>query len=250
MINKELRESKFDRFKTGYIDESGDCGAKGSLCLVLTYICLDEKKKISKIMKKTKEALMRTKKGNLWLNRHGGEIKFNSFPDQHILLKTLEELAKLKFDIMFRAFKKEGKEVNLSEKNRLLHDLLIESLVNKKLFPKKIVADKDYFKNKKIACLAVKDYVEETYPDGKGSRQSYRFDLIEEDEYYKDQTNFDLVIVIKHENSKNSLELQTADLVSGAIFQELEHNDKTYTDIIRKYISIRGGIIKPAYTEK
>jgi len=26
LITKELRESKFDRFKTGYIDESGDYG--------------------------------------------------------------------------------------------------------------------------------------------------------------------------------------------------------------------------------
>ncbi|MBS3081320.1 DUF3800 domain-containing protein [Candidatus Pacearchaeota archaeon] len=250
MISKELRESKFDRLKTGYIDESGDCGAKGSSCLVLTYVCLDEKKKVSKIMRKTKKALMQTNKGNLWLNRHGGEIKFNSFPDQHLLLKTLEELAKLKFDIMFRAFKKEGKRINLSEKNRLLHDLLTESLVNKKPLPRKIVADKDYFQNKKIACLTVKDYIEETYPDGKGSRQSYHFNLIEEDEYYKDQINFDLTITIKHENSKNSVELQVADLISGAIFQELEHNDKTYTDIIRKHAQIRGGVIKPIYLEK
>ena len=148
---------------------------------------------------------------------------------------------------MFRAFKKEGKDIDISEKNRLLHDLLIESLVNKKLLPKKIIADKDYFKNKKIACLAVKDYIEEIYPNGKGSHSSYRFDLIEEDEYNKNKENFDLSIVIKHENSKNSMELQAADLISGAIFQELEHNNKEYTNTIGKYIEIRGGIIKPVY---
>src|SRR3989344_4880412 len=120
MISKELKESKFDRFKTGYIDESGDCGKQGSKCLVLAYICLDEKKKVSKIMRRTKEALMRTKKGKVWLNRHGGEIKFNSFPDQHILLKTLEELANLRFDIMFRAFKKDDKDIHPTQKNCLL----------------------------------------------------------------------------------------------------------------------------------
>ncbi len=245
MISKELRESKFDRFKTGYIDESGDCGLKGSKCLVLTYICLDEKKKASKIMKRAKEALIRTKKGNLWLNRHGGEIKFNSFPDQHVLVKTLEELSKLKFDIMFRAFKKEGKNINPKEKERLLHDLLIESLANKKPMPTKIVADKDYFQNKKVACLAVRDYIEEIYPDGKGSRTAYRFDLVEEEEYSKEREHFDLVISIKHENSKNNLGLQVADLISGAIFQEIEHDDKRYTEIIRKNAEIRGGTIKP-----
>jgi hypothetical protein len=145
---------------------------------------------------------------------------------------------------MFRAFKKDGKDIDAKEKNRLLHDLLTESLVNKKLLPKKIIADKDYFQNKKIACLAVKDYIEETYPENKGVRQSYQFDLIEEEEYNKDRQNLDLAITIKHENSKNSVELQAADLICGAIFQELEHEDKTYTDIIRKHTEIRGGIIK------
>src|SRR3989338_314275 len=222
MITKELRESKFDRFKTGYIDESGDCGIKGSKCLVLTYISLDERKKVSKIIKRAKIALKRTKRGQIWLNRNGGEIKFNSFPDQGILLKTLEELAKLKLEIMFRAFKKDRKNINSSEKDRLLYDLLNESLVNKKLLPKNIIADKDYFKNKKIACLAVRDYSEEIYSDGKGSQASYKFDLIEEEEYKKELENLDLCILIKHENSKNNLGLQIADLISGAIFQEIE----------------------------
>lgn len=234
-----------DRLKTGYVDESGDPGTKGSNCLVLTYICLDERKKLSKLFKKTKEALMRTKKGQIWLNRNGGEIKFNSFPDQHVLLKTLEELAKLKLEIMFRAFKKEGKTIHPLEKNRLLHDLLLESSANRTQLPKKIIVDKDYFQNKKIACLAVWGYVEETYPDGKGTNMAYQFGLIDEEEYNKDPSHFDLVISIKHENSKNNLGLQAADLVCGAIFQEIEHGDTTYTDLIKKYTSIRGGIIKP-----
>ena len=245
MINRELKDSKFDIFKTGYIDESGDCGIKGSSCLVLTYICLDERKKIYKIMKKMKEALGRTKKGQLWLNRKGGEIKFNSFPDKNILFKTLEELAKLKFEIMFRAFKKDKKDIHSSEKDRLLYDLLIESLVNRNLLPKNIIADKDYFKNKKIVCLAVRDYVEEFYLDGKGSELSFRLDLIDEDEYKKESENFDFHIFIKHENSKSNIGLQVVDIISGAIFQEIEHQDKTYTNLIRKHTKIEGGIITP-----
>ena len=44
-ISEELRDGKFDRFKIGYIDESGDSGKAGSKCLILTYISLDERKK-------------------------------------------------------------------------------------------------------------------------------------------------------------------------------------------------------------
>ena len=201
MITEELRESKFDRFKIGYVDESGDTGIKGSSHLVLTYICLDERKKVSKIIKKAKEALQRTKKGQVWLNRNGGEIKFNSFPDRNVLFKTLEQLAKLKFEVMFRAFKKDGKDIHFSEKNRLFYDLLIESLINKKALPRNIIADKDYFKNKKIAFLAVRDYTEEIYPDGNESRASYKVDMIEGEEYKKDSKNLDFYVKELEENS-------------------------------------------------
>ena len=53
-------------------------------------------------------------------------------------------------------------------------------------------------------------------------------------------------INIKHENSKNNIGLQVADLISGAIFQELENANKSFTDIIKKHTEIRGGIIKPS----
>jgi len=139
------------------------------------------------------------------------------------------------------------KNINSSEKDRLLYDLLTESLINKKLLPKNIIADKDYFKNKKIACLAVRDYSEEIYPDGKGSQASYKFDLIDEEEYKKELEKLDLCILIKHENSKNNLGLQIADLISGAIFQEIEKGNNAYTKLIKKYTEIRGGIIKPRW---
>ena len=97
-----------DRFKTGYLDESGDTGEKGSKSLVLTYICTDEGKKLSKILKKAKEQLKRTKKGERWLNRLGGEIKFAGFPDELIRLKLLEDLSKINLNIRFIAIKKDG----------------------------------------------------------------------------------------------------------------------------------------------
>ena len=234
-----------DRFKTGYLDESGDTGEKGSKSLVLTYICTDEGKKLSKILKKAKEQLKRTKKGERWLNRLGGEIKFAGFPDELIRLKLLEDLSKINLNIRFIAIKKEGKKISESEKEKILFDLLNESFANHRCLPSKIIADKDYFKNKKISSLVVKNYEEITYDEGKSKRMSYEVYLAEEGQ---DPSNCDLVIPIKHENSKLKVELQVVDLMSGAIFQEMENKDKTYTDIIRKHNKLIGIIKKP--TEK
>ncbi|MFH1711208.1 MAG: DUF3800 domain-containing protein [Nanoarchaeota archaeon] len=229
-------------FKTGYLDESGDTGKDGSKCLVLTYICTDEGKKIAKILKRAKEALRRTKKGERWLNRHGGEIKFAGFPEEDIRQKTIEELAQLKFPIRFITIYKDGGEIPANEKETILYDLLVESLVKNECMPHKIIADKDYFKNKKVAYLAVKNYEEFVYPE-KEKKFSYEVLLIEQDE--KDKLNdSNLVISIKHENSKNVAELQAVDLISGAIFQEMENGDKTYTDLIKKYNKILGAIKK------
>lgn len=243
MINN--KNFNCDRFKTGYLDESGDSGARGSKCLILTYICVDEGKKLSKILKKVKEQLRRTTKGERWLNRLGGEIKFAGFPDEKIRLKLLEDLSKINLNIRFIAIKKEGKKIYEKEKEKILFDLLTESFLNNKCLPSKIIADKDYFKNKKISCLAVKNYEETVYEEGKSKKMSYEVCITEEGENISD---CDLVIPIRHENSKLKTELQIVDLVSGAIFQEIENDDKTYTDILRKNIELNGLIKKP--TEK
>lgn len=233
------------RYKTGYLDESGDTGKSGSKCLVLTYICTDEGKKLSKILKKAKEQLKRIKKGERWLNRLGGEIKFAGFPDERVRLKLLEDLSKIELNIRFIAIKKEGKKISESEKEKILFDLLNESFINHECLPSKIIADKDYFKNKKISSLVVKNYEETIYDEGKSKKMSYEVNLAEDEQ---NTTNYDLVIPIKHENSKLKVELQVVDLISGAIFQEMENEDKTYTDILRKNTKLNGLIKKS--TEK
>lgn len=243
MINN--KNFNCDKFKTGYLDESGDTGKSGSKSLVLTYICTDEGKRLSKILQKTKEQLRRMKKGERWLNRLGGEIKFTGFPDEKIRLELLEDLSKINLNIRFIAIKKEGKNISESEKEKILFDLLNESFLNHGCLPSKIIADKDYFKNKKISSLVVKNYEEEVYYDGKSKKMSYEVTLIEEGQ---DVSDCNLIIPIKHENSKLKVELQVVDLISGAIFQEMENDDKTYTDILRKNTKLNGLIKKP--TEK
>ena len=128
-----------------------------------------------------------------------------------------------------------------SEKAQILFNLLAETFVNNKRMPSKIIADKDYFRNKKICFLAVKNYEEEAYEDGKGSRASYEVFLLDDAEK---KDGCDWVLKIKHENSKAHPELQAVDLVSGALFQEFENNNKTYTDILRKNLKIQGLIKK------
>ncbi len=230
-----------DLFQTGYLDESGDDGRKGSKWFIMAYICTKDGKKIAKILKKTKEQLRRTKKGERWLNKLGGEIKFAGFPDEGLRLKLLESLSKICFDIRFIAIQKEGQNIPESEKEQILFDLLAESFMNHKNMPSKIIADKDYFRNKKLCSLAVKNYKEEIYGDGNETKFSFEVFLLDEG---KERKDYDLVIKIRHENSKEHPELQAVDLVSGSLFQEFENKDKTYTDILRKNIKIKGVVKK------
>ena len=238
---KNNKKFKCDIFKTGYLDESGDDGVKGSKWFIMTYICTNEGKKISKILKKIKEQLKRTKKGERWLNHLGGEIKFAGFPEERLRLKLLEDLSKIGFETRFIAIKKDGKNIPESEKSQILFNLLAESFVNHQCMPSKIIADKDYFKNKKICSLAVKNYEEEVYEDGKGSRASYEVFLLETEE---EKENCDLTIKIKHENSKHHPELQAVDLISGSLFQQFENNNKTYVDVLGKNFKLKGLVRK------
>ena len=241
MMENNVKRFDGDRFKTGYIDESGDSGKEGSKCLVLTCVCLDETKKASRIIKKAKEQLRRIKSGERWLNRLGGEIKFYGFPDKIILLKTIEELAKLKFPIQFVVIYKDGNNINPPVKVQILCDL-IGQIFKLDEMPYKIIADKDYFDNRKIAYLVVQDYEELNSEEGV---KGYKCKIYLADEnVIKKSDNVNMLISIKHENSKNNLGLQVADLISRAIFKEAENNNKEYTDVIRKYNNIKGRIIK------
>ena len=236
----EKKKFNCDLFKTGYLDESGDDGKRGSKWFIMAYICTKDGKKISKILEKVKEQLRRIKKGKRWLNRLGGEIKFAGFPEERLRLKLLGDLSKVGFETRFIAIKKDGKNIPESEKAQILFNLLSDSFVNHQSMPSKIIADKDYFQNKKICFLAVKNYEEEVYEEEMGS-MSYGVFLLEDD---KEKENCNLTIKIKHENSKHHSELQAVDLISGALFQEFENGNKMYTDILRKNLKIKGLVKK------
>src|SRR5690606_18400218 len=126
-----------DLSRTGYLDESGDDGKKGSKYFIMTYICTKDGKRIEKILKKTKEQLRRTKKYERWLNKLGGEVKFASFPDEGLRMKLLDDLSKLGLEIRFVAIKKGGMNIPESEKPKILFSLLEESFQNHQFMPSK-----------------------------------------------------------------------------------------------------------------
>lgn len=242
MTNCEIKHFDGDRFKTGYIDESGDTGKNGSKCLVLTYICLDESKKASKIIRKAKELLRRNKQGQRWLNRLGGEVKFYGFPDKRVLLKTIEELAKLNFSIQYVAIYKEGININPTFKMQILYDLIGPIFDYDKELPHKIIVDKDYFDNKKVAYLVVQDYEETNFGRTKGHTCKI---YVADESIINESDKLNMLISIRHENSKNNTGLQVADLISGAIFQEMENGDNGYMNLVKQYNKkLCGRIIK------
>ncbi len=246
MVENKIHKISTNRFNIGYIDESGDSGKGGSKCLVLTYISLDERKRAYKILKKAKDMLRRTKKGERWLNRNGGELKFYGFPDKRVLLKTLEEIAKLKLPIQFVIIYKDGININPAIKIQILYDLIGQTF-NLNEMPHKIIVDRDYFNNKKIAYIIVQDY--EEIIDGTFKSYKYKFYLADNN-MIKNSDKVNMLIAIKHENSKNNVGLQVADLISGAIFQEAEKNTKEYTETIRKHTKLQGRIIKLGEEQK
>ncbi len=230
------------KFKTGYLDESGENGKNGSKNLVLTYICTADNKKIAKILKKTKEQLRRTKKGERWLIRTGGELKFYGFPDDRLLRKTLDELSKLDMVIKFIAIKKNGKDINPLEKVEILESLVLFKVSNNEDIPHKIIADRDYFHNKKIAYFIINNYKEAEFErdDGKVEIEvNYSGLLVERSDLkkYKDE---ELIISIRQEDSRKNVNLQACDLICGAIARKVECGDSEYFEIVAKNNNFMG----------
>jgi len=236
------------RFKTGYLDESGENGKNGSKYLVLTYLCTKENKKISKILKKAKEQLRRTKKGYRWLHKRGGELKFYGFPDDSVLRKVLGELSKLDLNVKYIVIKKNGLNFNPSEKANILPELVVSSIKNNQDIPHKIVADRDYFDDKKIAYFLLRNYEEKIIngeEKSKIKKVAMKWDMHLIEKYdLKDFEDNDLVVSINHENSRQNLGLQAVDLICGAIACNFEKEDSDYLNLLKSNLKIEGKLIE------
>ncbi|MDP1695041.1 MAG: DUF3800 domain-containing protein [Candidatus Woesearchaeota archaeon] len=224
-----------------YLDESGDLGARGSKKLVLCLVCTSERKKINKIIRKTKQRLLEKKKTTDWLNRKA-EIKFYSFPDKPLLIRTLEALAKIDLKIYYLCFHKNSINFDKKLKQNILGQLFWHIFQKpSKEKPESVISDLDFL-GKKPSYFALLDYkqgeIELQGTDGikrKGVRDEAVFTEIKKEEYEQfKQDKGSLVIKIEPKNSRLTEELQAVDLICGAIYQYFENNNSLYFNIIKE----------------
>lgn len=225
-----------------FLDESGDPGEKGSKKIVMCLVCTRQKKKLNKIIRNAKQRLLRKKKTTDWLNRMG-EIKFYSFPDKNILIKTLKEIAKLDLKIYYICFKKNGKKFDTKYKETIMSRLfwhIFEKSGKKK--PQSVISDLDFF-GKLPSYFSLSNYQKkEVKVDNKGRclwQCDISFEIISPTTYEKlKQEKDSFLIKIDPINSRIMDELQAVDLISGSIFQYLEKGNSGYYDIIKKKIEL------------
>lgn len=234
-----------------YLDESGDPGAKGSKKIVMCLVCTKEIKKLNKIIRRTKQRLLRKKKTSDWLNRKG-EIKFYSFPDKNILIKALKELSKVDFRVYYVCFNKDGNKFDTKLKEVIMSRLfwhIFEKSDREK--PQKVISDLDFFGNLP-SYFSLIDYKKKKIKqlNKKGNKVSVwesqiTFKLISPIEYKKNKEKRDLFLIkIEPINSRINDELQAVDLICGSIFQHLENNNSKYFDIIKNKIEMGDEIKK------
>ena len=217
--------------KIGYLDESGDNGKNGTKFLVLTYICTDEGKKISKIIKKCKKEIAKTNAGVNWLKKNKGEVKFAKFPNKNLRKKLINDLSKLDIEISCIIIDKSESKIFYEEKKHIIFSVIEDHVENNHDFPFRIVLDNDFLKIKKSNYVFLREY--ENIDLDKIDISS---DVIFSEYKDIDEKNY---IRINEENSKMNYCLQAVDLISGSIFREYEFQDKSCTDIINSNNKIK-----------
>jgi hypothetical protein len=216
-----------------FLDESGDPGAKGTNHLVLCLVCTRRKKDLVEVIINAKKRMLDKNKTRKWLNSHGGEIKFHTFPDRNQLVTMLRHLSNIEMCVYYVSFDKQKKPVGKEHKKLILTQLLKYSIdESKNQFPAKIIADMNFFNDRKVNRFVQIDFLK-TEKEKKLDPIHYYFEQIDEEEYQliKDDSLFKF-ISIEHLNSKVSEELQAVDLIAGCIFQKLEHGNEEYYDIL------------------
>lgn len=228
-----------------YLDESGDPGAKGSKKIVMCLVCTREIKKLNKIIRRTKQRLLRKKKTSDWLNRKN-EVKFYSFPDKNILIKTLKEISKINLKIYYICFNKKGNKFNTKLKEIIMSRLfwhIFEKSDKKK--PQKIISDLDFF-GKLPSYFSLIDYKKKKVRqlDENGNKidkwqSQIKFKIISPKFYEKNKGNKDsFLIKVEPKNSRLTEELQAVDLICGSIFQHMENNNPKYFNIIKNMVEM------------
>ena len=217
-----------------FIDESGDNGSKGSKHLIVTTMCIRSKKRIIKVIRDAKKRLLSKNKLARWLNKNGGEIKYSCFPDEILLKRTLNNLAKEDITIHYIVFKKNNIHVTPDIKKNILALLFYHVHVSKNhKLPNKIIADLDFVGKKKTSCFIA----EESIIDKETNEREiivYPLDNNKKGDIAQNEKRS--VFCIEHQRSSLREELQAVDLISGVIFRKYEYGDDSLYNIISNKI--------------
>lgn len=167
-----------------------------------------------------------------------GEFKFNKYApklgtpfvkeDIKRRLKLLSDLESIEIHVKIIKAKSIKQDVALIKKHRL--DFLstygkdnYSEIMSDKLLPH-IFSDKNFFPLKdKFLCIGKKDGVPTIYLDGEDFKPSKEIKCFK----------------VNHTDSKRSKGVQMADLISGAIFQEIERDNSEFWDIIKGKVKFR-----------
>ena len=220
-----------------YLDESGDSGKNGSKHLVLTLLCTSKKKKLIKIIRETKKELLSKNKCSRWLNRNAGEIKFYSFPDKQILKRALKKLSKIKAHVYFMAIQKNNLPIPKHAKSTILGHLFNHiKEENSNIKPQKIIADLDFFNNKKVNRFILMNFERTKLEKNETVKTSAKIEFahLSDEEYANIKENQSKTIIeIEHHNSRLMEELQALDLICGSIFCHIERNNTYFMENLK-----------------
>ncbi len=233
------------------MDESGDLGSGrpgSSKKLLVCLVCTKQRKKLNKIIRKTKQRLLEKKKTGYWLNKKGGEIKFYSFPNKNILTKALKEISKVDFKVYYVCFNKQNKKIDNKSKENILVYLFWHIFEKSKKLPEKIISDLSFFdiKVNRPSYFLLTEYqkekIRELGKDGtkfSNLKNHIKFEVISPEKYKQEKEDKDkFPIKVEPLNSRHYDELQAIDLICGSIFQNLENNNSQYFDIIKDKIEL------------
>lgn len=231
--------------KRMYVDESGNISKNGTKYLVLTAICLEDNKKVTKIIKGIKKKLSKIRSGANWLRKNKGELKFAKFPNLKLKKELIEKISKLDIDISCLVIEKNESKIFYEEKRNILFMMFENHIEKKHKFPFKAILDNDFLCLKKGGYLFLREY-DNLNQNGELINSSSQIIF---SEFIGGDNNF---IKIDETDSKTNYGLQLADFISGAIFREYELGDKTFTDVIKKNnkinIKIKKVLQNPLYS--
>ncbi len=200
-----------------FMDESGDLGfdqnKQNSKFFIVTFLFIENQNRLDKIIRKVFKSLPLKVK-----QTHVGYLHaIKEKPKTRALLLKL--LSEENISIMYIYLNKSKVYATLKNEVHVLYNYVTNILLDR-IYSKKIIPT-----NQPIQLVASR-------------RETNKFLNENFKRYLKNQISLHhkLSITITIEPSQTNKSLQAVDFISWAIYRKIEHNDKTYIDIIKQKI--------------